>query len=577
MKKQHIQYCSIFKNSHFKVTTIAILTAILLVGCEPKTKVDEGNKPHQIEKLSQEKSITSSSIQTNLGNDTTDNLKQTTTTGSELANAALLSSTTVQPFLKEAKTLYRGVVGHDFTTNPQLVVEPSQLDPLYDMYAGLFGYNAQGELVPNIAKSWTTKDNKTWIITLKKSSWSNGEPLTAEDFVKSWYIFADGKHPLGEYLVYMGVLNSQEILNGKKQVETLGVKALSSDKLEIQLIKPEPQLPAMLAFFALYPIYTQLSSGVVSNGAYRLIKQTPSQWILEKNPYYQESKASSFEKVEYQVKTKFSDFSAQKEDLITHLKQRESNSRPVPSLCSYFYQFNLNDPQLKDANVRQAINSLISRQAIAAHVALPGRVSDSWLPLVFRQHNPYSGQIEEPVNFENKPLEELLKKAGVTPEHPLNLTLTVDNKPLHIDIAKQLIRMLSQSDLIHIHLDEVDYATLLSRQAQGNFQLIRSGWCADYLSPMSYLSLFHSKSKNNHSGYSNSQYDSLLDQSFKYGISVQQREELFQQAEQILQKNTLVLPLFLYEEQLITSPDIVGIDWNNPTEVIESKDLRRKN
>lgn len=314
MKKQHIQYCSIFKHSHFKVAIISMLTAIVLVGCEPKAKIDEGNKPHKIEPLSQEMSTTPSSIQTSSGQDTTDNLKQTTTTGSELANTALLSSTTVQPFLKEDKTLYRGVVGHDFTTNPQLVVEPSQLDPLYDMYAGLFGYNSQGELVPNIAKSWMTKDNKTWIITLKKSYWSNGEPLTAEDFVKSWYTLADGEHPLGEYLAYMGILNSQEVLNGKKKVDTLGVKALSSDKLEIQLIKPEPQLPAMLAFFALYPIYTQLSPDVVSNGAYRLIKQTPSQWILEKNPYYQGSKASSFEKVEYQVKNKFSDFSAQKKE-----------------------------------------------------------------------------------------------------------------------------------------------------------------------------------------------------------------------------------------------------------------------
>lgn len=189
---------------------------------------------------------------------------------------------------------------------------------------------------------------------------------------------------------------------------------------------------------------------------------------------------------------------------------------------------------------------------------------------------PQSMQSEQEGNWEPILVENLLQAEGINDKFPLQLTLTFDQDRFHLQIAQRLIQAWSQSDMIRIHADPVSWQTLLEKRAGGDFQIIRSGWCADYNDLSAFLINFHSKSPDNKSGYANSEVDRLLEESTEK-ISTQERGAIYNQIVQLLQNDNVVLPIFQYRTPISVNPDLLGIDTNNPTGIIYSKDLRRAN
>ncbi|PJG84196.1 peptide ABC transporter substrate-binding protein [Caviibacterium pharyngocola] len=460
--------------------------------------------------------------------------------------------------------LIRGVYD-DVVINPLMLQRESQTAFLRDILEGLVIYNPQGEIIPAVAESWQTEDNKNWVFILREEAkWSNGQAVTAQDFVKSWRQLALSNSPLKSYLLFLNLANAREVMTYQQPVEKLGVEALNERMLHIRLDKAVPYLPAMLAHPALLPQYFAEHEGFVTNGAYRILGQKDDLIHLAKNEFYRDNSAIFFNRVDYQKI--LPDQALGEIDLIENPSQPTLQTLHLPKLCSYYYEFNFKDPQLAKSAVRKALVSMISTRSLVQ--------SEKPSMLASNQLLPQSMQPEAEGGWEPSVVEQLLQQSGISETAPLQLRLTFDQESFHSAMAQRLIQMWSQSDMIRIIAEPVSRQVLLEKRAAGDFQIIRSGWCADYNDPSAFLMNFYSAGPDNKSGYHNRELDQLLEKTLDT-ISAQNRTALYAQAARILQKDNVVLPIFQYTTPFYLAPSLSGVEPNNSGGVIYSKDLRR--
>ena len=459
--------------------------------------------------------------------------------------------------------LKRGVYS-DLTLQPWQVQSEEQTQLLRDLFEGLTAYDAQGNLVPAVAENWQTKDNKTWIFTLRENvKWSNGEAVTASDFVQSWQALSQSESPLKNYLAFMNLKNAKAVLEKTLTVESLGLFVENDRTLRIELDKASPYLPSMLAHVSLLPRYIKSTKMLISNGAYQLQSQAENQHILTANPYYWAKEKVIFQQVKYQkivADTDLSDF-----DIVLNPQKTVQNIQDYPQLCTYFYEFNLADPMLQKSAVRKAITSMVSTKNLVADIAHL-HPSNTFLPksMLGEQESVW-----EPVVAE-----QLLSQNQISETHPLKLRIRYDDSSLNQTIAMRLNRQLSQSDLLRVENQGMSWQELQTARTKGDFQLIRSGWCADFNDPVAFLNLFYSKSPDNKNGYKNAEFDRLFEAAMTT-TSEKVRLENYAKLKGIVQQEYLVLPIFQYSTPVYLAPSIMGAQVNS-VGTIYSKDLWRK-
>ena len=473
---------------------------------------------------------------------------------------------------RDGKLLRRALYSALTLHSPE-IKNSDQMHILRDLSEGLVMLDRAGNVVPAVAEQWQSDDFKSWIFVFRSDlKWSNGEKLSAHDFVRSWQQLALSDNPLKQYLTFLNLENAQAVLGQSVPVERLGVSALDDRTLSIRLDKAVPYLPQMLAHVALLPQYlspqrnTNQTPQFIGNGAYRLRQQQADLFMLEKNPFYWNPTQAAFEQVSYQqIKP---NQSVDKLDWVDNPPFKNERVMYFPRLCTYFYEFNFKDPLLKQNAVRSALASMISVPDIV-------RNDKSMLPNSVN-FLPQNMQFEQEREWQPTLVEQLLLQNGVTETNPLQLTLSYDNQGVHPLIADWLIRAWSQSDLIRIKPEALSHKQLLEKRAAGDFQLIRSGWCADYNDPSAFLNLLYSMSPDNKSAFSHENIDKLLEQTLSPEISAQERTALYQQVTLLVQQEKAVLPIFQYMKPVYVHDSLAGYDMNNPTEVIYSKDLFRQ-
>lgn len=463
----------------------------------------------------------------------------------------------------QRQLLTRGVYD-ELTLDLYQAKTEDQFQLLQDISEGLVIVNPQGEIVPALAESWQTEDNKSWQFNLREGlHWSNGEPLLAEDVVKSWQQLAKSKSELKQYLLFLNLANAQAVINGELPVEKLGIIAENDRTLRIELDKPTPYLVKMLAHVALLPVYQgQQTPQWVTNGAYQVQTQQTDKILLHKNPYYWNEKTVAFSQVIYQKLEPQQTISNL--DIVRQPKQTNEKLHYFDQLCSYYYEFNFNNPQLQQKNIRQALTALLSLTTI----------NNPNLTLT-RHFLPKNLQQIEQENWLSIVAEQLLQQQGINEHNPLNLRLSYDDNGIHSQIAEQMIRMWSQSDLIRIKSEPLSWQQLQQKRTTGDFDIIRSGWCADYNDPSAFFSLLYSHSPDNKMGYANQQVDQLLQQLLTQSTP-QELAQTYGKLETLVHQDYVVLPLFQYRLAVYLAPSIVGYDETNPTGHLYSKDLYRR-
>ena len=494
-------------------------------------------------------------------------------------------------------------------------VEPESLDPhraravetlniMRDLYEGLTRHAVDGSIVPGVAQSWNLSDNgKRYTFTMRdEARWSNGEPVTAGDFV---FALRRAINPTtaSPYAKVLDIIeNAKSILAGEAKPESLGVRVSESGQLIIRLDSPAAHLLQVLALPIAFPVHENTMARVgsrfarpehsVTNGAYQLEAWQVHGYIrLKKNPHYWNHDEVPIDTVLYypvaDENAELSRFRAGELDLTFTLPARRvawardnlaQALHLTPYLGTYFYGFNLTRPPFKDQpGLRRALSLAIDRKVLTEKVLNTGDVPAwSWVPPGISGYQ--SARLEYADWDLTKKLAEAQKlytAAGYSPDNPLQLELRFNTGDNHRRIALAIAAMWRQKLGIETTLINEEWKVFIqNRRQQQITQVYRSSWIGDYNDPWTFAEVMHSKHGINDFGYNSNDYNNLLKIAAMQTDSTK-RNSILQRAEAKMLNEHPVIPLFFYVSKHLVSPRVGG--WvDNPLDVHLSQYLYLK-
>ena len=478
--------------------------------------------------------------------------------------------------------------------------EPKDLDPhsvtgvpehniISALFEGLVSVNPKTLAPePGIAASWTiANDGKRYTFAIRDNAkWSNGDPVTADDFVWSW------KRMLlpamaSEYAYQLfTVKNAKQFNHGDiTDFNQVGVKALNAKTLQVDLENPTPYFLSLLAHYSTYAVHppTILKFGAideagtlwtrpgnfVGNGPF-LLDEWRLNYIIRvsKNPLYWDSENVQLNEIVFypidQVQTEERMFktgalhatSSIPVDKIAVYQQKDPEKISIdPYLGTYYYRINVNVEPLDNPNVRKALSMAINRDLLVSSITKGGQLA----AYTFTPPNTQGYYAAtSPITFDIAAARELLSEAGFpNGEGFPEIELTYNTSDGHRRIAVAIQQMWKDALNIDIRLSNQDWKVYLSRIQSMDYSIARAAWIGDYPDPNTFLDMFISGGGNNQTGWSNPEYDRLIALAASQ-TNQQQRYRTFQQAEAILMDESPIIPIYTYTRVLLKHPQLQG-------------------
>ncbi|MCG9545951.1 peptide ABC transporter substrate-binding protein [Vibrio sp. Isolate33] len=531
-------------------------------------------------------------------------------------STALLISSLLTPFISVTAVSDTLPSGTSLAKEQHLVrandAEAATLDPakaeglpemhiLRDLFEGLVIQDRDGNITPGVAQSWETEDNQTFVFHLRKDAkWSNGDPVTADDFVYAIRRAVDPKtaSPNVWYLKLTQINNIADVAEGKKPVEELGISAVDKHTVKFELDSKVPYFVAMTGHTSMMPVHkSALESSdkpwsdpkqLVGNGAFVLDEWVVNERIeLKKNPKYWDSSDTHLTEVTYipfeNQNASINRYAVGEVDITsdvpTHMAQQlktkyQDAFTAVPLLCTYYYAFNTTRPPFDDARVRKAVSYSMMRDVITNGVTQVGN-----LPAYTFAHEYTAGFDATQPEYStwtqkerDRKAKELLKEAGYDASNPLDFKLLYNTSESNKSIAVAIASMLKGNLGAQVELENQEWKSYLVSRRQGDFDVMRASWCGDYNEASTFLSLLRSGSSGNFARYSNDKYDAAMDSALA-ATSEQDRQGFYDQAEQLLADDMPIAPIYYYMQARLVRPSVGGFAKNNVEGRIYSKDL----
>jgi oligopeptide transport system substrate-binding protein len=462
---------------------------------------------------------------------------------------------------------------------------------------GLYRYDGK-TLKPAIAKKVVkpTNNGKTYTFNLKHTQWSNGKPVTAQDFVYAWRRTVDPKTASQYAYIYTGIKNADAINAGKKPVNTLGIKALDDYTLQVTLENAIPYFNTLMASSTFYPQYKPSvekagkkyglsSKGMVFNGPFKLTNWNVSKnsWTEVKNDKYWNAKEVKLKKLEYYVvkdaNTGLNLYDANRinryEKLPGDTARQVSNYKTfsMDKQTGNFY-IELNQKKYKffrNTKIRRAISMAINRKQLTENVlGNTGSIEHTLVP-VGMSYNPETNvdfTKEKTLQDSNQYTEYNPKEAtklwkeGIkeTGQKNLEFTLLGDDtdgsKKQNEYLQGQLQKNLPG---LKITLSNVPFKSRLDKSSSGNFDMVVTGWNADYPDPVTFLDIFTTNNVQNNGKYSNAEYDALINKSKTTDATDENaRWQDLLQATKILTDEQGAIPLYQANQANLTRSNVHG-------------------
>lgn len=472
---------------------------------------------------------------------------------------------------------------------------------LSDLFVGLVSIDDSGNPQPELAASWESKDNKTWIFHLRPDArWSDGTPITAQDVVFSWQRLIDPKtaSPYESYLGTVNVLNADGIIAGKMPASQLGIKALDAHTVEVELTRPMSYFLQMVAHSSLFPVneaevkkfgdkWTQ-PGNLVSSGPFKLQTWSVNERIVAvRNPNYWNNAHTVLSQITYlPVTSSTADVNRYKageiditrtipEIQFASLKKELGTQVHVgPSLGVYYYAFNNQKPPFNDPRVRQALSLSLDRNIIAEKVLGQGQTAAYTVTPANTGGYTFTpaASAKWTQAQRNAEARKLLSEAGFGPQHPLKFNLLYNTNESHQRIAIAASSMWKKNLGVTAVLQNQEWKTMLDTMHEGNYEVVRYAWIADYNEPSTFLNTFRSDNSENTPHFKNADYDKVLDDALA-ATSKDQVQKDYQRAEDILSSEAPVVPLYHYVSAKLVKPYIGGYDDHDPQGRVRAKDL----
>jgi len=483
--------------------------------------------------------------------------------------------------------------------DPQKVEGVPESNVILNLLEGLVSTDNNGHVVPGVATSWQQKGTE-WIFTLRDDAkWSDGTPVTAEDFVYSWRRLVDPKtaSPYASYAQYAHIANVDEIISGKKSPDTLGVKALDAHRLQVTLSEPVPYLLSMLTHTAMRPVNARVIARwgdkwtqpdhYVGNGAYTLSEWVVNEKIvLKRNPHYWNNAHTVIEQGTFlPIASENSDInryraggidmtnSAVPPELYGRLKKELGGEMRVsPYLCTFYYEINNQRAPFNDARVRSAIKLTLDRDIIAQKIMGQGQIPAYGLTPPFTD----GAKLTPPAWFgwtqqqRNDEAKKLLAEAGYNAGHPLQFTLLYNTSDQNKKQAIAAASMWQKNLGAKVTLQNQEWKTLLTTRHEGQYDVVRATWCSDYNEPSTFLNMLLSNSSTNTAFYRSPAFDAIMAKTLAATDS-DARAALYQQAEAQLDKDSAIVPVYYRVSVRLVKPWVGGFTGKDPQDYTDLK------
>lgn len=493
----------------------------------------------------------------------------------------------VPEVLAETQIVHRGNGEEPQTLDPHLAEGVPSSNILRDLFEGLTTSAPDGRIVPGAARHWDiSRDGLTYTFFLDpEGRWSNGEPVTADDFVWSWQRAVDPATGASYSRMLSPVVNAEKILAGELPPEELGVSALNDLTFQVDLKDPTPYFLGLLTHPTSYPVFRPAvekhggshvrAGNLVSNGAFMLDDwQVRSNIELVANPHYRAADEVIVERVVFypfeDENTEFNRFRAG--DLhwtyqvpsgqFQWLEENMADALMVaPWFGTYFFSFNLTREPFEDnLALRQALNLAVNREILTEQVSRFGEIPTfnlvpPGLPDYQPPRTPWADMTQEEREAEAK---RLYREAGYSAEHPLDVELRYNTSENHRKIAVAMAAMWKQVLGVRTRLINEEFRVFLQNRAQRRVtEVFRSGWIGDYQDAFTFLELFHSGHGRNDAGYDNERFDRLLER-IASERSPASRRNLMAEAERMILADQVILPVYHYVTKRLIDPRLKG-------------------
>ena len=457
----------------------------------------------------------------------------------------------------------------------------------------LLGKNAK---VQNALATSTknSADGKTWTFTLRKNAkWSNGDPVTAQDFVYSWRRTIDPKTASEYAYLFSGIKNADAIVAGKKKPATLGIKADGKYKLTVTLEKRIPYFKLLMAFPLFFPQnqkfiekmgskYATASKYMIYNGPYKQVGWTGSNltWKLVKNDKYWDKKNVKLDTVKFSVqKTPSTDYNLYQSGKLDaafldaqatkSLKGKTGYTQRKMSTTQYL-SYNLKKhPEFKNKNLRLAISMAVNRKELTATLGGATIPATTFDPegMTTVGSKDYTDTVknaatEKATTYNVTEAKKLYKQAlKETGKKKISFTLLGDDDDTAKKAAEFVQSQLENNLGIDVQVQSIPKKTRINRMMSGNFDVVSTGWNADFADPISFLDLQTTGASYNYGKWSNKTYDKYVAAS-KTTASTSDRFDDLAKAEQILLEEQGVTPLYHPVEAWMVKPSVKGVIYN---------------
>lgn len=473
--------------------------------------------------------------------------------------------------------------------------EPPSLDPslgsgtmaapaLSDMVEGLVIRGPSKQPVPGCAESWTVSaDRLSWAFQLRQGlQWSDGRPLTADDFVYSYRRLLDPATGASNAGLFLAIRNARKIVQRQLPPEALGVRAPDPRTFVVELEFPVPYLLQLLANTQAAPVPKHVidklgrdwarPGTLVSNGPYVLAERVPQNYVkLTRNPRYRAADQVPIDEVYWHptqdLGAAFRRFRAGEMDVVLNVapddlgwirKNQPEALHTGPIHATYLLVLNVSREPLDDVRVRRALSLAIDRDVIASQLLKTG-VRPAW-SFVSPGIGGYPGRMAAeagmPAAKRIAEARRLLDEAGFGPDNPLTVPLVYDTQEENRKIMVAVATMW-QAIGVNAEISNVEFGAVLGALRTRNYAVARSSTFSLYDDPYAFLQQYGSQSPTNWAGWRSPAYDQLLEQA-NAAVDAAERTRLLLEAEAMIADEVPLIPIYYYQGKVLVAPRVKG-------------------
>lgn len=475
--------------------------------------------------------------------------------------------------------------------DPQIVTGVPENKVINALFEGLVTEGPSGsDTAPGVAESWETSDDGlVWTFHLRSDAkWSNGRPLTAQDFVDSYQRILTPSLAAEYAYKLFHVVGAEDFNAGRLTDFTqTGFKALDDRTLQITLRYRAPFLLEAMKHYSWFPVpidvIKQLGDvgrrgtgwtrpeNIVGNGAFKMKSWVPNQKIIvERSPTYWDAETVNLDQIHFfpieSIDTEERMFRTGQlhrtnelplAKISTYKKDFPEAYRQDPYYGVYFYRLNVTKPPLDDVRVRRALALAIDRESLVTNVTRGGQQ-----PAL--NFCPPSDKFTSTARIDGDlaTAKALLAEAGYPEGRGFpRINLLYNTSENHKVVAEAIQQMWRRNLGIDIGLINQEWKVYLDSQDTLAYDICRAGWIADYTDPNTFMDMWVTGGGNNDTGYSNPEYDALNESSLR-APDEEARMAIYQQMDDILARDVPMIPIYFYTRVYALSPRVTGYPVN---------------